>query len=306
MTDSETKQWQGFTGGGTLGQKALLFLFGFANVTVGYAFLALVVPFYMLFARQSYLSIYRYFRKHFFYSPLKAFCKTYQNHFIFGQCMLDRFAVYAGKKDFFDIEITGLDTFEQLLDKEKGFIIASSHVGNFELSGYLLKQDKKHINVLVFGGETKEVMKNRLKSFNPNNISVIPVFGDDIAHIFSVTEALSNGEVVSMPADRIFGSEKSVKCQFLSEKANFPVGAFALAAALEVNVAAVFCVKISTKKYKVFVKQIGSDVINETGKTTTAERKLQIKNLATEYVKELENIVKQYPEQWFNFYEFWK
>jgi predicted LPLAT superfamily acyltransferase len=32
----------------------------------------------------------------------------------------------------------------------------------------------------------------------------------------------------------------------------------------------------------------------------------KISNLAKLYVKELENIVKQYPEQWFNFYEFWK
>jgi len=299
MPKSKTKDWKGITGGSRLGQKALLFLFHFVNVSVGYVFLALTVPFYMLFARKGYLSIYRYFRKHFSHSPFKAFFKTYLNHFIFGQCMLDRFAVYAGRKNFFRLQFTGNEEFYRLLDEEKGFIIASSHVGNFELSGYLLKQDKKRINALVFGGETKDVMENRLKLLNVNNISIIPVFGD-MSHIFTLNDALSSGEIVSMPCDRNFGSAKSVECDFLSGKADFPVGAFTLAAHFDVPVVSIFVMKESVSDYHVYVKPVS---LND---STTISKREKAEQLTRGFVKELEAIVRKYPEQWFNFYEFWK
>jgi len=299
MSKSKTKDWKGVTGGSTLGQKSLLFLFHFVNVTVGYVFLATIVPFYMLFARKGYLSIYKYFRMRFCYSPVKAFYKTYLNHFIFGQCMLDRFAVYAGRKNFFHMKFTGNEKFYQLLDGESGFIIASSHVGNFELSGYLLKQDKKRINALVFGGETKEVMENRLRWLNVNNISIIPVFGD-MSHIFTINEALLAGEIVSMPCDRNFGSSKSVACDFLSGKADFPMGAFALAAHFNVPVVSIFVMKETVSDYHVYVKAISLDDSMKVSKQEKAEY------LTHKFVEELEDIVRKYPEQWFNFYEFWK
>ena len=299
MPEAKTREWTGVTGGNTLGQKALLFVFHFVNVTVGYVFLALVVPFYMLFARKRYLSIYRYFRKHFACPPLKAFWKTYLNHFIFGQCMLDRFAVYAGRKNFFRLQFTDNETFYRLLDGEKGFIIASSHVGNFELSGYLLRQDKKRINALVFGGETKEVMENRLKALNMNNVSVIPVT-DDMSHVFTINDALSAGEIVSMPCDRIYGSSKSVECDFLSGKACFPVGAFTLAAHFDVPVVSIFVMKESATNYHIFVKPILLD------NSTKPSKREKTELLARGFVKELENVVRRYPLQWFNFYGFWK
>ena len=293
------REWTGVTGGNTLGQKSLLLLFHFFNVTVGYVFLALTVPFYMLFRRKGYLSIYRYFRKHFSCSPLKAFFKTYLNHFIFGQCMLDRFAVYAGRKNFFRLQFTGNEEFHRLLDDKKGFIIASSHTGNFELSGYLLKQDKKRINALIFGGETKEVMENRLRLLNMNNVSIIPVM-DDMSHIFTINDALSAGEIVSMPCDRIFGSAKSVKCDFLSGKADFPLGAFTLAAHFDVPVVAIFVMKESATNYHIYIKPI---VINDSVQVSKREK---TELLTRRFVESLEETVRKYPEQWFNFYQFWK
>jgi len=293
------REWTGVTGGNTLGQKSLLLLFHFFNVTVGYVFLALTVPFYMLFRRKGYLSIYRYFRKHFSCSPLKAFFKTYLNHFIFGQCMLDRFAVYAGRKNFFRLQFTGNEEFHRLLDDKKGFIIASSHTGNFELSGYLLKQDKKRINALIFGGETKEVMENRLRLLNMNNVSIIPVM-DDMSHIFTINDALSAGEIVSMPCDRIFGSAKSVECDFLSGKADFPLGAFTLAAHFDVPVVAIFVMKESATNYHIYIKPI---VINDSVQVSKREK---TELLTRRFVESLEETVRKYPEQWFNFYQFWK
>jgi predicted LPLAT superfamily acyltransferase len=298
VTPTKTKDWTGRTGGSTFGQKALLFLFHFHSVTVGYAVLALVVPFYMLFARKGYLAIYRYFRHQHGYSGFRAFFKTFKNHFIFGQCMLDRFAIYAGRHNFFKIEITGNEHFNRLLDSDKGFVVAGSHVGNFELSGYLLRQDKKRIYAMIYGDEAREVMNKRMAILDRNNISIVPVT-DDLSHIFVLNGALQKGEIVSMPCDRNFGSAKTVNCDFLNGRADFPQGAFALATTLDVPIVTIFVMKETVSKYHIYVNPLSAD-----GFETLAKRE-KIARLTQSYASELENIVKKYPEQWFNFYNFW-
>ncbi|MDR1225296.1 MAG: lipid A biosynthesis (KDO)2-(lauroyl)-lipid IVA acyltransferase [Prevotellaceae bacterium] len=300
---ADNRGWKGNTGGGNFGQKALIFLLNFLGLRPLYAVLALVVPFYMLFSRKGYLSVYHYFRKRFGFSVWNSFYKTYLNHFLFGQVILDRFAVFAGIKDLFDVEIIGNAYFERLAEGEKGFIMAGSHVGNFEIGGYLLHSEKKRINALIYAGETRTMQHNRSKVLAASNVNLIPV-QHDMSHLFAINVALQNGEIISMTCDRNHGSAKSVECDFLDWKADFPLGAFALAASFEVEVLAVFCIKISAKKYKIFVQPC-SGAAHATNSTPATKRE-QTTNLVKCYAAELETIVKQYPLQWFNYYEFWK
>ena len=61
--------------------------------------------------------------------------------------------------------------------------------------------------------------------FKDTHIRMIPV-SPDMSHLFDINAALSKGEVVSIPADRIWGSPKKlVKC-FLGGEASFPYGPF--------------------------------------------------------------------------------
>jgi predicted LPLAT superfamily acyltransferase len=290
------KEWDGVTGGHTLGQKALKVTLSMLDVRVGYVLLAFVIPFYMLFARKGYLAIYRYFRDRHGYSPLKSCLKTYRNHYLFGQMLLDRFTVYAGRRDAFKVENPDNTLFLQMLDEPHGCILAGAHTGNPELCGYLLKQQKKRINGLIFGGEAKEVQKNRTEALESNNVRLIPVTGD-WSHVFLLNDALANGEIVSIPCDRTFGSTKSVVCDFLNGKAGFPVGAFALAVQFKVPVLAFFALKISASCYRIHLVPIPVQA--------DRSKREQIDGMARCFARELEQIVKRYPEQWFNFYPFW-
>ena len=296
--EKKAPQWKGVTGGHTLGQKALKILFSVAHVRVGYFLLIFVIPFYMLFSRKGYLAIYGYFRRQHGFSPLKSFWKTYRNHFIFGQLLLDRFAVYAGQQNFFQVDNPDNDIFLAMLNDPQGCILAGSHIGNPELCGYLLKQQKKRINSLIFGGEAAEVQKNRSHILESNNVRLIPV-SDDLSHIFYINAALTNGEIVSMPCDRRVGSEKCVECDFLNGKADFPIGAFVLAIQYRVPVLALFVLKISTSLYRIHVTPIPFPQDN-------LSKREQINEMTKTFVCELERITKIYPEQWFNFYKFWK
>lgn len=296
----ESRQWKGKTGGGMLGQQGLILFFKFLNLRIGYSIMALVIPFYMLFSYTNCRVIYHFFRKRLGASPWRSFIGTYRNHYLFGQIILDRFVLFAKGKSPFELEITGNEHFVRLINGEKGFIIAGSHIGNFEIAGYLLRQEKKKINGLVYAGETETVRIHREKILKHNNIHLIPV-KDDMSHLFTIHAALQNGEIVSMPCDRMLGSPKCVTCSFLNGKADFPIGAFSLADTLEIEAISIFVIKTSRKKYTLYIKPVKTDV-----QQTENHKHERIAGYVRAYVEEVEAIVRRYPEQWFNYHEFWK
>jgi len=242
----------------------------------------------------SRTTAYRYFRQRLGYGCLRASWYTYVNHCLFAQVVVDRFAVFAGKR--FKLDIDGYEYFQQLELETKGFVILSSHIGCYEVAGYSLISKSKRFNALVFGGEKATVMKGRQEALSEHNIRMIPV-REDMSHLFIVNEALSNNEIMSMPADRIVGSAKVVKVNFFGETASLPAGPFSVATMNGFDALAVNVMKISAKRYKVYVTRLSYD--------TQVPRKQQMQQLANCYVEELERRVRQYPSQWFNFYDFW-
>ena len=242
----------------------------------------------------SRTTAYRYFRQRLGYGCLRASWYTYVNHCLFAQVVVDRFAVFAGKR--FKLDIDGYEYFQQLELETKGFVILSSHIGCYEVAGYSLISKSKRFNALVFGGEKATVMKGRQEALSEHNIRMIPV-REDMSHLFIVNEALSNNEIMSMPADRIVGSAKVVKVNFFGETASLPAGPFSVATMNGFEALAVNVMKISAKRYKIYVTRLSYD--------TQAPRKQQMQQLANCYVEELERRVRQYPSQWFNFYDFW-
>lgn len=259
-----------------------------------YAFAAIFVVPVCLIINPSCGIAYRYFRQRHGFGRLKSGWKTYVNHCLFGQVVIDKFAMYAGKT--FKIEIEGYEHFLNLADKDSGFIQLSSHVGNYEIAGYTLKAEKKRFNALVFFGEKSSVMYNRTRLFAGTNINMIAI-RPDMGHLFEIDEALTKGETVSMPADRVFGSPKKVTMDFLRAPADFPYGPFCVATMRGLDVITVHVMKLAWNKYKIIVTPLSYD--------KTASRKVQIMELGSAYVNELERIVNLYPTQWYNYFEFW-
>ena len=296
MTDTlQHNEWSGKTDGQPWMQRSLIAMFRVFPLWLLYGVMALVVPFYMIFNRKGYRAMYCFFHERMGYGKWKSFWSVYANHFRFGQIILDRFGVYAGKK--YRFEIDGQSLVDALEARPEGFVILSSHVGNYEMAGYSMKPKIKKFNALVFSGETETVMENRQRVLSQNNIQIVPV-KEDLSHLFTLNAALDNGEIVSLPADRIFGSQKNVECQFLGATARFPMGAFALAVQKNVSVLAVFVMKERMRKYHAYVQEVECN--RQDGKRE------QIAQMAQSFADRLETIVRRYPSQWFNYFDFWE
>jgi len=288
------RAWQGKTDGTSWMHRSLIRIMRVVPLRLMYAFNAVfVVPFYFVFSK-GYSPMYHFFRDRFHYSSLKSFFWTFRNFRRFSQVILDRFYMYSGGHFEFDIE--NMHLYESLSHAEPGFIILSAHVGNYEAAGYSLVATEKRYNALVFGGEAESVMQNRQKMFDETNIRMIPV-KDDMSHLFLMNNALSDGESVSIPADRVVEGQRTVTCDFFGAPAAFPLGGFVLAAQRQVAVLSIHVMKESAKKYHIYIKQL------ENMGNTMRE---QAANLAQQYASHVESLLRKYPEQWFNYYEFWQ
>lgn len=295
MGELRHDKWVGTTYGNGWMHRTLIKALRVTDVRLLYAFASVfVVPPTMVVNGNARRAMYSFFRRRMGYGRLKAAWSTYRNHCAFSQVVIDRFAMYAGKK--FDIDIEGYDNFDTLSKQPGGFIQLSSHIGNYELAGYSLVAEDKRFNALVFGGEKASVMANRSKMFDSNNIRMIPMM-PDMSHLFVIDSALADGEILSMPADRVFGSQKAFTLDFMGAPAKFPQGAFLLAALRGVPMLFVSVMKSGSRRYRITVSRIDAPAEGNTRSRAVA--------LAGQYVKLLEDTVRRHPTQWYNYFDFW-
>jgi predicted LPLAT superfamily acyltransferase len=292
-------EWQGKTQGGRFGQKSLFWLFRWVDVRFGYLLLLFVIPFYMIFSHKGFRSIFWYARHILRLNPVRSLFFVYRNHLIFGQSLLDKFSIFAGNKDSFTVNIIGNETFLKHLDQPKGAIIASAHVGNFEIAGYLLNQKSKKLRPVVFKNEAAVYKQLREQNLVVNNIEMIEI-DEDREYIFHIYSALKDGNLISMPCDRYSKGMKSTPALFMEKNTVFPTGAFHLAVQLDVPVFTIFVMKENSRKYTIYVKKL------EQIMTDDIPKEEKVMKLLHEYIVELESIVKKYPSQWYNYFEFWK
>ena len=289
------KEWQGSTYGNGWMHKCLIRSLRYIDVRFLYVFSAIFVIPVCLVLNKSRKTAYYYFRKILGNGRVKSMWLTYVNHCRFAEVVIDKFAMYAGKK--FDVEVVGMDHFNRLASQQEGFLHLSSHIGNYEIAGYTLVSDNKVINAVVYAHEKASVMENRNNMFVKTNIRMITL-RSDMSHLFEIDQALCNGDIVSFPTDRFMGQAKCVECDFLGKPAKFPQGPFSVATMRGLDVLGVNVMKRGWRGYTIYVTPLQYD--------KTAPRREQIKQLSDSYVKELEKRVRQYPTQWYNFFEFWK
>ena len=293
---AEAQQWQGKTSGGNFGQRFLLWYLKRFNVTALYPVLPFIIPFCLLFARKPNRALYHYFHNIHGYGVCKALRATARTAYLFGKVVIDKFAIWAGRSDQFHIDLEHPEITERLLNQEKGVLIAGSHIGNFELLGPTLKHHQKRVNVVIYGGEAEALQQQRDLVFGKNDVNLVPVTAD-MSHLFTIKNALDNGEVVAILCDRLFGSPKKKRVNLLGHPADFPVGPFRLAAQMDIPVLSVFMIKGRKRHYTGLVTPLQVD------EALTVPQKSDA--LVEQYVKSIDDILQKHPCQWFNLYEFW-
>ncbi|WP_214073202.1 hypothetical protein [Mucilaginibacter sp. dw_454] len=289
--------WQGKSKGKPLGYKIFVSVLKIGGVRPAYFLLRFVTLYYLLFSFKSTKVIFNYFHKRHNYGAIKAVYKTYQNYNLLGQSLIDKVVIMSGIPNKFTFDLDGIENLHQIASLQKGGLLLTAHIGNWEIATHLLNDIDARINIVIFDGEDQDI-KEYIESVTGKKPTNFIVIKNDMSHIFKINEALSNNELVCMPADRFMEGNKTVTIKILGAEAKFPLGPFALASRFKVPVSFVFGMKESTFHYHFFASEIKE--------YSDLERDDLSQQIMTDFVDSVEIKVKKYPEQWYNYYSFWQ
>jgi len=292
--------WKGQSRGNVLGYKIFVFTLKHLGLSFAYFILVFVAFYYFLFSNKSSKSTYYYFREILKYSSFKAKWNVYKNYFVFGQILLDKFAILGGLKGKFSYNLDGEHHLRQMASNTGGIII-NAHIGNFEIAGQLLERLNTKINVLMLDAEHQNIKKYLTNVMVNRDVQIIPIQAD-YSHIVPISEALINKELIAMAGDRFIEESKVVEIDFMGQKAVFPTGPFYLAARFGVPVTFAFAMKESRTHYHFFASP--PEKVERYKDPEKQEKEL--KRFVEKFACEFERIIKMYPLQWFNYYQFWK
>ncbi len=290
-------KWQGKSKGTALGYRILFSICNRWGVRPTYFILRFVALHFLLFSRASTKNSYHYFRQRHGYDILRSVASAYRNYFLFAQTILDKVIVMAGINNRLTFDFDGEDNLRQIVLKGRGGILLSGHVGNWETAGHLLRRLDTRINVVMYDGEHQQIKEYLDRVTGGRNLHAI-LIKDDMSHVYAIGEALQNNELVCLHADRFIEGNKTASREFLGSEALFPLGPFFLSATFRVPVCVVFAFKESLTHYHFY----GSALIERAG----TESKVDFMDrLMKSFIGQLEQKVRMYPEQWFNYFNFW-
>ena len=270
MQDKKAKtQWQGKSKGSVWGYKVFVLLIKRLGVRWAYGLLVFVAFYYFLFERRSNHVLRYYFRQRLGYSWAKTWVSLYRNYFVFGQTIIDKVAVSAQLRDRFTYDFDGVEHLQALLRAHKGGVLISAHIGNFEMAEPFFREIDKDCQI--------------------HTVTV----KDDLSHIFEINEALQDHGIICLTGDRYFEGNKYLTAPLLGQKARFPAGPFHIASRLGMPVIFVYVMKERNLHYHLYARV-----------AQTAHRDAQ--GLLSAFTQSMEQMLQQYPLQWFNYFDFWE
>ena len=202
----------------------------------------------------------------------------------------------SGIKNNFTYHFDGEENLREMVTMQKGGLLLSAHIGNWDIAGHLLKRLDTRIHIVIFDGEQRQIKEYLASVTGKQSVNIIFI-KNDLSHIYKISAAFKNNELVCMHADRFLEENKTLSTDFLGEKASFPMGPFMLASVFKVPVSFVFAVKERPLHYHFFSSKIKS--------YDHVEKPVVMQDMLHEFAKEMEIKLKKYPAQWFNYYDFW-
>lgn len=285
------RQWDGKTRGGKAGYSIFIKVLRTLGLGPAYALLCLVVPYFTIAAPAQTRSVWRYSRRILKLGRWRSFLFLFQSYFAFGKAIIDRVAVNCGFEDAFSYEFENHQAMLCHLSEGCGVVMIGAHTGSWQMGFPFADSYGAKVNVVMFDNEVKEVKKVLEGQTRDRGIKVIPVAEGDISSIFAIRDALSRGEVVSFQGDRYMEGNRVLEAEFLGHKAFFPAGPFIIASKLQVKVVFYFAMREKGRRYRFIFRE------------ATAGAGPQA--LLDEYVAALDDVLSRYPQQWFNYYDFW-
>ncbi|KMQ66884.1 lipid A biosynthesis acyltransferase [Chryseobacterium angstadtii] len=288
-------KWKGKSKGTITGYKIFVWCIRNIGIRSSYFVLYFVASYYFLFLKKSNRYISYYFQKRLEYGYWKSKMAVFKSYFTFGKVLIDKTAISAGLREKYTYEFDGIENLRNLLAEKRGGVLISAHIGNFEIAEHFFADIDLDCRInLVTTDQEVTVIKEYLESVSVKQSSIKFIYvKEDMSHIFEINQALSDNELICFTGDRYFEGSKYLEADLLGKSAKFPAGPFLIASRLGVPVIYVYVMKEKNLHYHLYAR-VAKNIKNRDSQ-----------GLLNSYVQNLESMIRKYPLQWFNYFDFW-
>ena len=228
--------------------------------------------------------------------PAQAKLRSFRLFVNYSQAITNMYAIHLGQTVPVEAEFVGRDNLTRFANEGRGAIVVTGHMGAWQLAPLLMQGKGMPPLTMAMAQEPNAKLAEFEKQFRAK-LRIVYTTSSPFATI-QLANVLKNGELVGMQLDRHLGGPH-VKVPFFGHEAPFPIGPATLARATGSPLVPVFVMSDRDRKHCKFFVEEPIEVPH------TRDRARDYREATARVVAVYERYVRRYPDQWFNFYDFW-
>lgn len=299
-TSREAARWDARSHGGYVGHWFFHQLMRRLGPGVAQAFLYPVSAYYLVAARKERAASMQYLQRVLGPTHLPGrWVRSYRHILSFARCYLDGAMLGALGPGIFTVDHAGTENLRALAAGESGGVLLTAHLGTWELAAGMLKSTHglSRVALVMFRSDAEELQRF-IESMHGQRPRIIAVGDGDLA-VLEILRAVRAGEIVAMQGDRSVDA-RDLAVPFFGKEARWPVGPWVIAALSGVPLQWTFALRVGPRSYR-FVADPPRHVRFQPGRP----REEQLREWIGAYVARLEEVLRENPYLWFNFFDFW-
>jgi len=209
-----------------------------------------------------------------------------------GRTLFELIALVGGKGDEIEKSVTieGKEHLDMALSTGKGAVVSSGHVGNFPLLSYVLKKMGHNTSYIIRLPENEVMAPWLKKQVESVGVKVIPA-SPRVECVRKTAKALRAGELVVLQIDINTKRSSGVFVKFFGLYIPTFPGAAVFAQRTGAPLSPMFMVRDGPNRHKIIIKP-------PVYLPRVADRDVQVYDAIADLSSTLEDIIKQYPEEW--------
>jgi KDO2-lipid IV(A) lauroyltransferase len=215
----------------------------------------------------------------------------------FAHCLTETMEHYGPRPKPVRLDLPVVDPLAEALKEGRGAVVVTGHFGNWDIAAKTMRRYERPVNVVM--AREANVTTQEFVRVAREQAGVRILYSDSsVFSSLNMINALRQNEIVGMQLDRMLGVGGARPVPFFDALAPFPSGPFVLARLAGAPVIPVFVPRLGTRHYEVRVGR-GARLRRDLRDPTALDRVMR------DVVEQFESVVREFPNQWFQFAPFW-